>query len=79
MDVSKLGEGGANDNGLLVIEKSGANFGFGGRGHDIGKNIGKGEDGAINGRFARRYLMSNRGTISKEVIAAGAAAIFELR
>ena len=74
--MSKLGEGGANGNGLLAVDKSGANFGFGGGGHDIGKNLGKGEDGAIDGGFTRRGLMSNRGKISKEVIASGAAASF---
>ena len=72
LGVSELGEGGVNGNGLLDIEKSGSNFGFGGRGHDIGKNLGKGEDGAIDGGFTRREFMSNRGTISKEVIATGA-------
>ena len=69
--VSKLGKGGANGNGLLAVEKSGSNLGFGGGGHDIGKNLGKGEDGVIDGGFTRRGLMSNRGTIDKEIIAAG--------
>ena len=39
-------------------------------------NIGKGEDRAINNIFTRRGLMSDQGTIAKEVTATGAAAIF---
>ena len=70
--MSDPGEGGANGNDLLDVEKSAANFGFGDGGHNIGKNLGKGEDGAIDGGFTRREFMSNRGTISKEVIATGA-------
>ena len=77
--VSDLGKGGVNGNGLLAVEKSGDNFCFGGKGYDIGKNLGKGEDGGIDGGFTRRGLMSNRGTITKEVIAAGVAEIFGLR
>ena len=45
--MSDPGEGGANGNGLLDVEKSAANFGFGDGGHNIGKNLGRGEDGAI--------------------------------
>ena len=78
LGVSDIGEGGANGNGILAVDNSGSNFGFGSRGHDIGNNIGKGEYGAIDGRFTRRGLMSNRGTIAKEVIAAGAASKFGL-
>ena len=44
-----VGEGGANGNVLFAVEKSSTNFGFGGGGRDIGKNLGKGEDGAIDG------------------------------
>ena len=62
--MSKIGKGGANGNSLLANEKSGANFGFGGGSHDIGKNLGKGEDGAIDDGFTRRGLMINRGTIT---------------
>ena len=40
--MSDLGEGGANGNGLLALEKSGSSFVFNGGGHDIGKNLGKG-------------------------------------
>ena len=50
----KLGKCSANENGLLAVEKSGANFGFGGRGHDIGNNFVKGEDRDIDGVFSRR-------------------------
>ena len=63
--MSELVEGGANGNDLLAVEKSGANFGFGGGSHDIGNNLGKGEDGTIDGGLTRRGLMSNRGTIAK--------------
>ena len=49
LGMSEIGEGDAHGNGLLDVEKSGANFGFGGGGHDIGNNLGKGEDGAIYG------------------------------
>ena len=70
--MSDPGEGGANGNDLLDVEKSAANFGFGDGGHNIGKNLGKGEDGAIDGGLTRRGLTSNRETIAKEVIAAGA-------
>ena len=35
--VSDLDEGGVNGNGLLAVEKSGANLGFGGGGHDTEK------------------------------------------
>ena len=73
-----LGKDGANWNVLLAVEKSGSNLGFGGGGHDIGKNLGKGEDWAIDGRFTRGRLASNRGTIAKEVISASAASIFGL-
>ena len=65
LGVSDLGKGGANGNGLLTVEKSGSNFGFGGGGHYIANNIGKGEDGAIDGRFTRRGLANNMGTIVK--------------
>ena len=51
LSMSELDEGGANGNGLLAVEKSSSNFGFGGRGHDTGKNIVKGEDESIDGRF----------------------------
>ena len=78
MGMSKLGKGGVNGNGLLAVEKSGSNFVFGGGGHDIGKNIVKGGDGAIDGRFTGGGLASNRGTIAKEVISASAASIFGL-
>ena len=37
LGVSDLDEGGVNGNGLLAVEKSGANLGFGGGGHDTGK------------------------------------------
>ena len=40
--MSDLGKGGVNGNGLLTVEKSGDNFCFGGKGYDIGKNLGKG-------------------------------------
>ena len=59
LGVSELGKGVANGNGLLAVKKSGSNFGFGGGGHDIGNNPGKGEYGAIDGIFTRRGLMSN--------------------
>ena len=65
LGVYELGEGGANGNVLLAIDKSGVNFGFGGGGHKIGQNFGKGEDGAIDGGFTRRGLVSNMGTIAK--------------
>ena len=59
LGVSDIGEGGANGNGLLAVDKSGSNFGFGSGGHDIGNNIGKGEYGAIDGRFTRKGLIRN--------------------
>ena len=40
--MSKISKGSANWNGLLAVEKSGDNFCFGGKGYDIGKNLGKG-------------------------------------
>ena len=70
--------GGANSNGLLAIDKIGSNFGFGRGGHSIGKNLGKGENGAIDGGFTRRGLMSNIGTITKEVISTSAALGFRI-
>ena len=48
LGVSELGKAGANGNELLAVEKSGTNFGFGGGGHEIGEDLGKGEDGAID-------------------------------
>ena len=51
-------------------------FGFGVGGHDIGKNIGKGGNGDIDGEFTRRGLISIRGMITKELIAASAASSF---
>ena len=74
--MSKIGKGGANGNFFLTVEKSGSNFGFDGGGDDIGKNLRKGEDGAIYGGFTIRGLVSNRGAIAKKVIAASAAASF---
>ena len=65
LGMSKLSKGSANWNGLLAVEKSWSNFGFGGGGHDIEKNLGKGEDGAIDGGLTIRRLMSNRGTVAK--------------
>ena len=65
LSVSEIGNGGANGNGFLAVEKSGSNLGFGGGGHGIGKNLGKGEDGVIDGGFTRRGLVSNMGTIAK--------------
>ena len=79
LGVSELNKGGANGNGLLAVENSGSNFGFGGGGHDIGKNLGNGEDGSNDGIFTRRGLMRNRVTIAKEVIAASADSSFGLR
>ena len=73
LGVSNLGGGSANGNGLLAVKKSGSNFRLGSEGHGIGNNIGKGEDGDIDGGFTLRGLMSNRLTIKKEVISAGAA------
>ena len=59
LGVSELEKGGANGNGFLAVEKSGSNFGFVGGGHGTRKNIGKGEDGAIDDGFTRRGLASN--------------------
>ena len=65
LSVSEIGNGGANGNGFLAVEKSGSSFGFDDGGHDIGNTLGKGEYGAIDGGFIRRGLISNWGTIAK--------------
>jgi hypothetical protein len=63
---------GTDDGGFLGVEVQGANFGFGGGGHDTFEDFGDIENGPVNySGFARE--------VAKIVVAAGSAASFGFR
>ena len=77
--MAELSEGGTDGHSLPTVEEGGANFGFGGGGHDIGHDLGEGMDGAVEGRVGAWCAGRVGGPVAEEVVAAGTASGFWLR
>ena len=72
--MPKFLEGSAYRHGLLAIVKSGTNFGFSGGRHHVVEDLGDGIDRAVKRGVRERWLGRVSGFVSKEIVAANAAA-----
>ena len=76
--MTHFGNSGANGDGLLAVEISGSNFGFGRRAHHIVHDFGHSVKRAIRGQGQRRRFQGIERTQSEKEVAARAAAGFRL-
>ena len=72
--VTYFKEQGLYRDGLLAVDVGGSDFGFGGRTHHVGHDLGNGVDGAVEARTGGWWLGHIRASVSKEIIPTSAAA-----
>ena len=71
--MAEFAEKCANGDSFLSIDITGADFGFGGRYHDVGNNFGHGVNGSIEPRASSGSIFWIERTVTKKIMATGPA------